>query len=129
MQVKEMCLLCYGKSQASFLSQPLFLYCPHQGTAGVLSRAAGAEGGWARAQVQQEQTQGEGQTKMGTGHWAQGATSVPWRTGNKHITTGFVKREAVSGEGREQKEEEQSKEGQRGKNERQLVALTLIFDF
>lgn len=62
------------------------------GHSGVLSRAAGAEGGWARAQVQQEQTRRRDRRRwaLGTGS---GSYFCALENGNKQITPGFVKQE------------------------------------
>ena len=106
---------------------------PSQGRVGVLSRVAGADGGRARAQVPVVADTG-GETDE-DGHWAlcQGSLlPVPFRTGRKHVAPEFAKQEGQwVGMGTEKKVggERQSREGIKGKEGKQLVALFFTFDF
>lgn len=105
------------------LSAPLPLLPPSGHSGGPL------QGGGSRGRLGEGPSPAGADTGGGTdedGHWALGSGSYFCALENWEQTHHT---RAVSGEGREQKEEEKSKEGQRGKNERQLVALTLIFDF
>lgn len=100
---------------------------------GVLSRVAGADGGRARAQV--PVVADTGRETDEDGHWAlcQGSLlPVPWRTACKHVAPEFAKQEGQRvGDGSRKKAggERQSREGTKGREGKQLVALILTFDF
>lgn len=94
-----------------------------------LSRGGGCRGRRARAASQQEQTR-----RGDDGHWALCSGEllpVPWRTGNKQITPVGQTREAVGGRGGEgdQRWQEQSKEGIKGKEWKKTGCPILICDF
>lgn len=111
---------------------PSSFRAPSQGRVGVLSRVAGADGGRARAQVPVVADTG-GETDE-DGHWAlcQGSLlPVPWRTGCKHMAPEFAKQEGQwVGDGSRKKVggERQSREGIKGKEGKQLVALIFTFE-
>ena len=112
---------------------PSSFRAPSQGRVGVLSRVAGADGGRARAQV--PVVADTGRETDGDGHWAlcQGSLlPVPWRTACKHMAPEFAKQEGQRvGDGSRKKAggERQSREGTKGREGKQLVALIFTFDF